>query len=237
MPCRSPVAEWQVAHFAAKYFAPAAASPTSTLSSTGGPGGGAPCPGASASTLWMWAADRLHIVGARPAGDMRSLCEPRSTGSISSPSRSLSTIGEQQVRSAALAAAKIRTVAAPAFRVVNGAPARDDSGSAGSRCCAGKLAIPPRPCAHKLEHSKASARSSQPHELLDMSTARLSTADSLTPLAPLTADHSTTDYRLIHVHHASTGGSVRIARDSTSIAACSPSSIDASASSCSMLMT
>ena len=40
-----------------------------------------------------------------------------------------------------------------------------------------------------------------------------------------------------YVHHAWTGGSVRITRDSRSTAARSPSSTDASASSCSMLIT
>ena len=40
-----------------------------------------------------------------------------------------------------------------------------------------------------------------------------------------------------YVHHASTGGSVRITRLRRSTAARSPSSTDASASSCSMLIT
>src|SRR5687767_4127655 len=45
------------------------------------------------------------------------------------------------------------------------------------------------------------------------------------------------DKSFSHVHQASTGGSVNIARESTSTAAFKPSSIDASASSCSMLIT
>ena len=69
------------AHFDAKYALPAAASPTTILSTTGsGRGGGLPCPLIVNATLWMYSAiaftSSSGICGNGGIGGMPGFCRP-----------------------------------------------------------------------------------------------------------------------------------------------------------------
>ena len=111
---------------------------------------------------------------------------------------------------------QVGTVTTPAVGVVNRAAARDDLRRI-------RIALLRRKAGDPAPRLRPETHAGSQHKKEHDGDLRLATSDLRL------ATH--------HVHHASTAGSVRIARDSTSIAAFSPSSIEASASSCSMLIT
>ena len=87
MPCRSPVAEWHVAHFAAKYALPALASPTTMLSSTGSAGGRRALAAHRRRNAVDVLGDRLDVVRRQRQRRHRAAC-PGSAGRSGRPAGS-----------------------------------------------------------------------------------------------------------------------------------------------------
>ena len=141
MPCRSPVAEWQLAHCVAKNASPALASPTRMLSSRLGPGRRAAlvrCPAPAGS--WSHAAIALISVDGH-----RQRRHRRRTGPAVLHHRddqlAVLVVEDQlraeQVRPAELAAARVGAVAGAAQAGVCALPRSNASGEAAGRWCAG----------------------------------------------------------------------------------------------------